>query len=364
MKRAAAALRDAEVPYILGGGLAAWARGGPPTEHDVDFFVRARGRRARARGARRRRDEARAAAGRLAAEGLGRGHADRPDLPPRRRRDRRRLLRACRGDRGGRSDGAGRVARRRVDDEAARAERAGSRPRPPCSSSHARCASRSTGTSSASARPARRSHAPSSRWSRSSASSSPAAAGSRTAAERSATHLTALKAFTSPGAVEAVPRSAGALGQELVEPRPRVVDALRARQRLGRALEERRERRGLQARVRRERERRDTGRVRAGHRRALHVAPAVHPRHRVDRGREDGVGGRRDGRVRLARVASRGGDVDDALTVRRVVALQPLRADRGDGDDARRLGRQVEAGAVDLARLDRRAAVVRAAARR
>jgi hypothetical protein len=40
MKRAAAALRDAEVPYMLGGGLAAWARGGPPTEHDVDFFVR------------------------------------------------------------------------------------------------------------------------------------------------------------------------------------------------------------------------------------------------------------------------------------------------------------------------------------
>ena len=42
MKRAAAALRDAEVPYMLGGGLAAWARGGPPTEHDVDFFVVAR----------------------------------------------------------------------------------------------------------------------------------------------------------------------------------------------------------------------------------------------------------------------------------------------------------------------------------
>jgi aminoglycoside-2''-adenylyltransferase len=40
MKRAAAVLRDAEVPYMLGGGLAAWARGGPPTEHDVDFFVR------------------------------------------------------------------------------------------------------------------------------------------------------------------------------------------------------------------------------------------------------------------------------------------------------------------------------------
>ena len=40
MKRAAAALRDAGVPHMLGGGLAAWARGGPPTEHDVDFFVR------------------------------------------------------------------------------------------------------------------------------------------------------------------------------------------------------------------------------------------------------------------------------------------------------------------------------------
>jgi len=42
MKKAAAALRDAEVPHLLGGGLAAWARGGPPTEHDVDFFVRPR----------------------------------------------------------------------------------------------------------------------------------------------------------------------------------------------------------------------------------------------------------------------------------------------------------------------------------
>jgi hypothetical protein len=40
MKVASAALRDAEVPHLLGGGLAAWARGGPPTEHDVDFFVR------------------------------------------------------------------------------------------------------------------------------------------------------------------------------------------------------------------------------------------------------------------------------------------------------------------------------------
>jgi predicted nucleotidyltransferase len=40
MKRTAAALRDAEIPFVLGGGLAAWARGGARTEHDVDFLVR------------------------------------------------------------------------------------------------------------------------------------------------------------------------------------------------------------------------------------------------------------------------------------------------------------------------------------
>jgi len=42
MKHAAAALRDAEIEFMLGGGLAAWARGGPPTDHDVDFYVRER----------------------------------------------------------------------------------------------------------------------------------------------------------------------------------------------------------------------------------------------------------------------------------------------------------------------------------
>lgn len=40
MKRAAAALRAAGVEFMLGGGLAIWARGGPPSYHDVDFFVR------------------------------------------------------------------------------------------------------------------------------------------------------------------------------------------------------------------------------------------------------------------------------------------------------------------------------------
>jgi hypothetical protein len=40
MKKAAAALKRADVPFLLGGGLACWARGGPPTDHDVDFLLR------------------------------------------------------------------------------------------------------------------------------------------------------------------------------------------------------------------------------------------------------------------------------------------------------------------------------------
>jgi hypothetical protein len=40
MKRAAAALRDADLPFLLGGGLACWARGGPQTEHDLDLMVK------------------------------------------------------------------------------------------------------------------------------------------------------------------------------------------------------------------------------------------------------------------------------------------------------------------------------------
>ena len=40
MKKAAGALREAEVPFVLGGGLAAWARGGPSSDHDVDVLVK------------------------------------------------------------------------------------------------------------------------------------------------------------------------------------------------------------------------------------------------------------------------------------------------------------------------------------
>ena len=40
MKRAGGVLNDANIPFVLGGGLACWARGAPKTEHDVDFLVR------------------------------------------------------------------------------------------------------------------------------------------------------------------------------------------------------------------------------------------------------------------------------------------------------------------------------------
>ncbi len=41
MKVGAAALRDNDTPFALAGGLAVYARGGPPTEHDVDFLLQA-----------------------------------------------------------------------------------------------------------------------------------------------------------------------------------------------------------------------------------------------------------------------------------------------------------------------------------
>jgi predicted nucleotidyltransferase len=40
MKKAGGALKEAGIPFILGGGLACWARGAPKTEHDVDFLVK------------------------------------------------------------------------------------------------------------------------------------------------------------------------------------------------------------------------------------------------------------------------------------------------------------------------------------
>ena len=40
LKRTVAALREADVPFLLGGSLAAWARGGPQTRHDLDIIVK------------------------------------------------------------------------------------------------------------------------------------------------------------------------------------------------------------------------------------------------------------------------------------------------------------------------------------
>jgi predicted nucleotidyltransferase len=62
MKRAAGVLHDANVPFVLGGGLACWARGAPKTEHDIDFLVRP--------------EDAERAQQALAAAGL------RPETPP------------------------------------------------------------------------------------------------------------------------------------------------------------------------------------------------------------------------------------------------------------------------------------------
>jgi predicted nucleotidyltransferase len=40
LKRSAAALRDAGIPFLLGGSLASWARGGPETRHDLDLMIK------------------------------------------------------------------------------------------------------------------------------------------------------------------------------------------------------------------------------------------------------------------------------------------------------------------------------------
>jgi hypothetical protein len=40
LKVSAAALRDAEVEFLLAGSLASWARGGPETTHDLDLILR------------------------------------------------------------------------------------------------------------------------------------------------------------------------------------------------------------------------------------------------------------------------------------------------------------------------------------
>jgi hypothetical protein len=40
LKKATAALREADIPFLLGGSLASWARGGPQTFKDLDFMIK------------------------------------------------------------------------------------------------------------------------------------------------------------------------------------------------------------------------------------------------------------------------------------------------------------------------------------
>lgn len=39
LKKVSALLREQEIPFLLGGGLAAWARGGPESAHDLDLML-------------------------------------------------------------------------------------------------------------------------------------------------------------------------------------------------------------------------------------------------------------------------------------------------------------------------------------
>ena len=40
LKRAAAALQEQGIPFLLGGGLGCWARGGPPSSNDIDLMLK------------------------------------------------------------------------------------------------------------------------------------------------------------------------------------------------------------------------------------------------------------------------------------------------------------------------------------
>jgi hypothetical protein len=40
LKRATAALEADRIPYLLGGGLGCWARGGPPSSNDIDLMLK------------------------------------------------------------------------------------------------------------------------------------------------------------------------------------------------------------------------------------------------------------------------------------------------------------------------------------
>lgn len=62
LKKAAAALEADRIPFLLGGGLGCWARGGPPSSKDIDLMIK--------------REDAERALEAMAAAGM------RPEKPP------------------------------------------------------------------------------------------------------------------------------------------------------------------------------------------------------------------------------------------------------------------------------------------
>ena len=80
LKKAAAALRGADVPFLLGGSLASWARGGPETRHDLDLMIKREDVERALDGADGGRDARRGPAGGVARQGVGWRCARGPDL--------------------------------------------------------------------------------------------------------------------------------------------------------------------------------------------------------------------------------------------------------------------------------------------
>jgi hypothetical protein len=40
LRKVSVVLREAEIPFVLAGSVASWARGGPETDHDLDFILK------------------------------------------------------------------------------------------------------------------------------------------------------------------------------------------------------------------------------------------------------------------------------------------------------------------------------------
>ena len=106
LKHSAAALRDAGVPFLVAGGVASWVRGGPPTDHDLDFLIKPEDAERALAVARRPRLPPGAPARGVALQGVRRRRDGRPDLPAGGARDHRRGDRARRGARGRGDDDA------------------------------------------------------------------------------------------------------------------------------------------------------------------------------------------------------------------------------------------------------------------